>query len=81
MQKKSTAIRVQKQLGEKALVIVNKMGLSNKALEVQRDGNFLYIPLIDYPSEEELKALHEQAMSFRILTHVFPERKKKCPIF
>ncbi len=77
MRKKSTCIRVQKQLGEKALALLDKMGLSNKTLEIQRDVNFLYIPLANDPSEEGLKALQEQMASFKILTRGFPERKKR----
>ena len=77
MPKKSICIKVSKRFGEKALALVNKLGMINKELEIQRNEGFIYIPIVDRPSERELKALRKQVADSEISTYSFPEKTKK----
>jgi tRNA (guanine37-N1)-methyltransferase len=76
MPKKIKCIRVPKHQGEKALVLASKLKVLDKEFEIQRDNNFVYIPLISQPSEDSLKTLTEERVSYEICTRSFKERKK-----
>jgi tRNA (guanine37-N1)-methyltransferase len=77
MPQKSLCIQVPKIHGEKALVLANKLRISKEELEVQRNANFIYVPLSRQPSENELATLKAQVPDFQLVTHVFPERKRR----
>jgi len=77
MPKKSACLKVPKRQGEKTLILANKLQIINKKLEIQRDENFIHVPLTAQPSEEELITLKKQIADCRVSTHVFSERKKK----
>jgi tRNA (guanine37-N1)-methyltransferase len=81
MADKSICIKVPKTHGEKAITLVNKLEMSNKELEIQRNRNSIYIPLTRQPSESELKMLKRQISDFEILTYTFSERKKQVRTF
>ena len=81
MSKKAMCIKVSKVHGEKAIVLVNKLEIVKKELEIQRNKNFIYIPLVRKPSESELNILTEQVPNSKILICVFPERKKRAKTF
>ena len=81
MPKKSLSVKVPKIHGEKAIILANKLEIVKKELEIQRNKNFLYIPLIRQPSANELKILKEQVPNCEILTYTFPERKKRAKTF
>ena len=81
MPKESLSVKVPKIHGEKAIILANKLEIVKKELEIQRNKNFLYIPLIRQPSANELKALKEQVPDCEILTYSFPERKKRVKTF
>jgi len=81
MPKKSSCIKVPKIHGEKAIIIANKLEIFNKELEVQRNEEFLYIPLISQPSESELKTFKEHIPNFEILTYTFVERERRTRTF
>jgi tRNA (guanine37-N1)-methyltransferase len=74
--KKSACIKTSKREGKKTIALANKLGLINKDLEIQRDEEFIYIPIAGPPSTEELKTLKQQVANFEVSAHSFPERKK-----
>jgi tRNA (guanine37-N1)-methyltransferase len=45
-------------------------------LEIQRDQEFIYVPLVKQPSKQELETLKGQVPDFEVSVHPFPERKK-----
>jgi len=73
----SVGIRTPKRYGEKMLILVNKLEIVNHRLEIQRDADFIYVPLISEPSASALKTLKKQVRDFEVLRYVFPERKKR----
>ncbi len=77
MPKKSLCIKIPKNQGEKAIILSNKLGILNKTLEIQRNKNFIYIPLNRQLSEKEIKTLKENLPEHEILVKNFRERKKK----
>ena len=81
MPKESLSVKVPKIHGEKAIILANKLEIVKKELEIQRNKNFLYIPLIRQPSKSELETLKEQVPDCEILTYTFPERKKRVKTF
>ena len=81
MPKESICIKIQKTYGEKAIVLVNRMKIINRELKIQRDKDFIYIPLIRQLSENELETLKEQVPECEVSTYVFSERKKRVTTF
>jgi len=81
MPKESLCVKVPKIHGEKAIILANKLEIVKKELEIQRNKNFLYIPLIRQPSKSELETLKVQVPGSEILTYTFPERKKRVKTF
>jgi len=81
MLKNSTCIRVPKIYGEKAIVLANKLKIVDRELEIQRDKDFIFIPLICQPEENELETLKEQMPDCEVLTYDFPEKKKQVTTF
>ena len=81
MPKESLCVKVPKIHGEKTIILANKLEIIKKELEIQRNKNFLYIPLIRQPSADELKILKDHVLDCEILTYTFPERKKRVKTF
>ena len=79
MPREVRCLRVPKKQGEKAVALTNKAKIIDKEFEVQRDEDFLYIPLISQPGEDSLKTLRENGLTYQILARTFQERKKEKP--
>ena len=79
MPKEVRCLKVAKRQGEKAIALTNKAKIVDKEFEVQRDEDFLYIALISQPSEDILKTLRENEVTYQILARTFRERKKEKP--
>lgn len=77
MSKKSLCLKIPKVQGEKAIIFSNKLGILDKELEIQRNKDFIYIPLNRQPSETEEKTLKENFSRHEILVKNFQEREKK----
>lgn len=75
--KKSACLKVQKSLGEKAIILANKLQIVNRELEIKRNEASIYVPLNRQPSENELKTLKEQLPNCKISTENFSFRKKR----
>jgi tRNA (guanine37-N1)-methyltransferase len=74
--KKADCIKTPRQEGEKTLTLTSKLGLINKDLEIQRNEEFIYIPLTKRPSKEELETIKKQVADCKVSVHSFRERKK-----
>jgi len=79
MPKKVRCLRVPKKQGEKAIALTIEAKVVDKEFEVQRNEDFLYIPLISKPQEDTLKTLRVNGVTYQILTYTFQERKKQKP--
>ena len=75
--KKSACLKVEKNLGEKAIILANKLKIINRELEIKRNETFIYIPLAHQPSENELKTFRELFPNCEISIGVFSERKRR----
>lgn len=74
--KKAKCLRTPKLLGEKTLILASKLKILDRQLEIQRDEQFIYIPLANQPSREQLKTLREHVTGSTVTVHSLPERKK-----
>ena len=77
MLRESLCIQVPKIYGEKTLILANKLKISDRELEIQKNAHSIYVPLIRQPSEKELTILKTQVPDFQLATRVFPERKRQ----
>ena len=75
MLKESFCIKVPKIHGEKTLILTNKLGISDRQREIQKDTNFIYIPLIRQPENNELEIIKKQVPDLQLEKRTFPERK------
>ena len=75
MPKESLCAKVAKVDGEKILTAANKLDLTDKTLQIQRENpDFLLIPLIREPDANELATLKTQVPNIQLTTHVFAEK-------
>jgi tRNA (guanine37-N1)-methyltransferase len=81
MLKKAICVKIPKTCGEKAIILANKLKIVNRELEIQRNKDFIYIPLIYQPQENELQKFEERVPDCEVSTYVFPERKKQVTTF
>lgn len=81
MPKKSTCLKVPKIHGEKAIILANKLKIVNRELEIQRDHNFIYVPLIRQPLENELETFKEQLPKSQVSIRIFSEKEKRIKTF
>lgn len=77
MPEEASCIKVPKNYGEIAITLVNKLGLIEETLEIQRDETFIYIPLSTQPSTNHLEKVKEKIPDVQIITKIFSKRKKK----
>lgn len=70
-------IRVAKANGERVLSLTKKLALLNTSLEIQKDNNYLYIPILRQPEAKEIEALEAEACDIKIITKVFAEKKQQ----
>ena len=75
--KKSVCLKVPKTLGEKAIMLANKLEIVDRELEIKRNEAFIYIPLNHQPSENELNTFRGLLPNCEISIGVFSERKKR----
>lgn len=77
--RKSVCLKVPKQYGEKTLALANGLKILNNRIEIQRDQDFVYVPLLRKPSGDESEDLKQQIADYKLVAHIFPERKKREP--
>lgn len=81
MSKESVCVKVPKIHGEKAIILAKRLKIVNNELKIQRDKDFIYIPLVRQPSENDLEVLKGQVPNCEVSTYIFPEKKKQITTF
>jgi tRNA (guanine37-N1)-methyltransferase len=81
MSKRAICIKVSKIHGEKAIALANKLKIIKKELEIQRNGGFIYIPLVRNLLKSELKMLKEHVPSSEVSAYMFRERRRRVRTF
>lgn len=72
----SVCVRIPKSQAQTAILLASRFGLMNHELEIKKDANFVYIPLLKEPSDVTLDKLKKQVSSLQVSTDVFLQRKK-----
>ena len=75
MPRPSVCIKVPKKQGEKTIRLATKFGLADKSLVIQREEEFLCIPMVREPQGIELTTLKTQIPTFTLLNAVFSEKE------
>lgn len=76
MSETSLCARIGKNYGEIGLTLANKLGIIDKELEIQRIGNYIFVPLARNPDEKELLMLKTQMPDLQLTTHHFAKKSK-----
>jgi tRNA (guanine37-N1)-methyltransferase len=77
MSESSLCIKVTKINGEKTLILTNKLGIIDRKLEIRKNENHIYIPIIQQPKEKEVLMLKAQVPDFQLTTNVFTKKKQQ----
>lgn len=75
MPRNAICLKVSKKQGEKAIALASKLGLLDKTLSINRDSDFLYLPLLREPTEVEHGTLNSQIL-FTVESAYFEEQKR-----
>jgi tRNA (guanine37-N1)-methyltransferase len=67
----SSCLKIPKIYGEKTRLLAKQIGLFKQSLKIEREGNFLFIPLSREPVSEEIEILQRYAPSMEICVHDF----------
>jgi tRNA (guanine37-N1)-methyltransferase len=73
----SLSIKVKKINGEKILVLASKLRITNHALQIHRNSEHIYVPLIRRPEESELAKLKAQVPDMELTNSVFTKKKQQ----
>jgi tRNA (guanine37-N1)-methyltransferase len=76
MPKTAVCLKVAKKQGEVAIALAFKLGLMDKALVINREGEWLFMPLLREPDGTELEAFRVQLKLFELASAVFEEKKQ-----
>jgi tRNA (guanine37-N1)-methyltransferase len=79
MPKKSACIRVPKKNGQKTLTLARKLRIVSPELEIQRNMQFIFIPILN-GSIDALNALRNETPDAEIFERIFQERKHKTSL-
>lgn len=74
--KRSSCLQVSKLLGQRLIVLTDKLGLRDKELKVKQDADFIYVPLARLPISSELEAFKAKGIAFSNCFTDFQERTK-----
>jgi tRNA (guanine37-N1)-methyltransferase len=77
MSEHSLCIKVKKIHGEKSIVVVNKLGLTDRKLKIHQDTNYIYIALSRKLEENELAKLKTRLPNFELTTALFNKKKQQ----
>ncbi len=69
-------LRVPRRFGGSAIRLLDRLRLRDRQLRIQRDGVYVYIPLLQEPNPEDLAELEERLPEFEVLTREFREARK-----
>jgi tRNA (guanine37-N1)-methyltransferase len=68
MPTQAICLKIPKRQGEKALNLANRLKLLDKELEIEKDDDFLYIPLARQPSPNDLETLKNEVARIEVST-------------
>ena len=77
--KKVPCLKVEKTLGEKAIIALKATGIFNSDYKIIHQENYLFIPLKRKLSKTELEELRTKLPDFEVLLHEFPDRVEFQP--
>lgn len=77
MSETAPCIRVKKIHGEKALVLANRLRITNRELKIHRNKEHICVPLARQLEKSEIAKLEAQMPDFELTTHVFTKKKKQ----
>ena len=77
MSEPAPCIKVKKIHGEKALVLANKLGITNRELKIHQNTEYICVPLARQLEKTELAKLKTEMPSFELTTDVFTKKKKQ----
>ncbi len=77
LMKESVCVKAPKNHGETAIIQANKLRLIDHELEIKKDTTFVYIPLLDRPSNTTLQKLRGYVPDLEISTDTFAHREKR----
>lgn len=76
---KKPCLKISKTYGERAIALVRRIGLLNREFKVEREQDYLYIPLIREPQKTDIKELETNLPQFKVLQREFLERVEHPP--
>ncbi len=76
MDREATCIKVPKTLGQKTVSLTSKLNLRDRELEIQRNKDFLRVPLLRQPTKVESDHFRQQGLEFSLETGFFRERQR-----
>ena len=76
---KTPALKVSKDYGQKAIGIVRSISLLNSDFKVEREQEYLYVPLTRKPTTSERGELRDSLPKFEIRTREFSRQVKHAP--
>ena len=76
LKEKTFSLKVPKKLGEKSIQLASKLGLFNKDLKIESEGEYLHIPLNQKPDPTKTKKMSETLGKFEITVREFSKRLK-----
>ncbi len=71
----SLCIKVKKINGEKTIILAKKLGIIDRKLEIRKNRNHIYIPILRQP--KEISMLKTQVPDFQLATNVFTKKKQQ----
>jgi tRNA (guanine37-N1)-methyltransferase len=74
MLKESMGVRVSKIYGQKTLILSNKLGMNDRELAIKEELNFIVIPLVRQPTENEWEEMQTQVPDMQLTTDSFEEK-------
>jgi tRNA (guanine37-N1)-methyltransferase len=79
--KKIPSIKIEKNLGEKAIAALRSIGIINSNLKISRQENYLFLPLNRKLSRTELEELKTKLPKFEVVQRMFAESIEVQPRF
>jgi tRNA (guanine37-N1)-methyltransferase len=77
--RKIPSLKVEKTLGEKAVTALKTLGVLNPDYKINREENYLFLPLNRKPSKTEVEELRTNLPKFEVVQYAFAERVEFQP--
>ena len=73
----ATCLKVKKIQGREALILAGKLELINRELKIQKNKDYIYLPLVRQPKKDELTKIRAMLPDVEISTSVFIKEKQR----